>query len=67
MDQVAGIWREEALQDGYGTIKDCSAFPTSLGMDKHLIILHEVSADALDVRRGRGVQVRRSQIAAKLV
>jgi hypothetical protein len=67
LDQVIWTWREEALQDGYGTIKDRSAFPASLGMHNHLIVLHEVSMDALDVRWGRGVQVRRSQIAAKLV
>jgi hypothetical protein len=67
LDQVVWSWRKEALQNSYGTIKDRSAFTASLGMHNHLIVLHEVSMDALDVRRGRGVQVRRSQIAAKLI
>jgi hypothetical protein len=50
LNHVLRVRREETLQDGYTAIEDGSAFSTSFGMHKHLVVLHEVGVNTLDVR-----------------
>jgi hypothetical protein len=57
LDHVLRVRREEALQNGYTAIEDRSAFSSSLGVHKHLVVLHKVGVDTLNVRGRRGIQV----------
>ena len=56
-DLVFGGWREEALEEGDGRVKDDGAFDTSLDADLDLIVVHDVRADTLDVGRRTAVKV----------
>lgn len=50
LNHILRVWREEALQNGNGAIEDRCAFSASFGMYKHLVVLHEVSMNALNIR-----------------
>jgi hypothetical protein len=49
-DLVLVGWWEEALEKGNSRVEDDGAFHTSLDADLDLVVVHEVRADALNVR-----------------